>query len=223
MKLRLSICVAIIGLSAHGAVASTSVVALDPIDTDLTSGARSIGAAPAIAIDRTAPKTTLAVPATAPTPSANPLWAVPLSALSNTRNRPIFSASRRPPPSAVAPVAAPLAIAAPRPKDPERPQLALVGTIASGVERFGIFLNQSTAAALRLKVGEDFQGWRLSSVQGREATLEKDTQIVVLTLPQPGATPAEVISRLNPALPPAPGQLLSAPQPRLRLKPNRQM
>jgi general secretion pathway protein N len=143
--------------------------------------------------------------------------------LSNTRSRPIFSASRRPPPSAVATVAPPQAIAAPKPKEPERPQLALVGTIASGVERFGIFLNQSTAAALRLRIGEDFQGWKLSSVQGREATLEKDAQVVVLTLPQPGETPAEAVARLNPGLPPQPGQLLSAPQPRRRGQPNRQM
>ena len=35
-------------------------------------------------------------------PSGNPLWAVPLSLLSVTRDRPIFSPSRRPPPAAVA-------------------------------------------------------------------------------------------------------------------------
>jgi len=222
MNLRFSICVLMLTLSANGAVALTSAANSDPIDADLTDDVRS--AATSIPAVRAVPAQSTPAAATVQRmPSANPLWAVPLSALSNTRSRPIFSASRRPPPSAVAPVAAPQAIAAPKPKDPERPQLTLVGTIANGIERFGIFLNQSTATALRLKIGEDFQGWRLSSVQGREATLEKDTQVVVLTLPQPGSTPAEALSRLNPALPPAPGQLLSQPQPRLRLKPNRQM
>src|SRR5580693_3741706 len=39
--------------------------------------------------------------ATKPLPSGNPLWAVPLSVLTATQERPIFSASRRPPQRAV--------------------------------------------------------------------------------------------------------------------------
>jgi general secretion pathway protein N len=118
--------------------------------------------------------------------SANPLWAMPLAQFSVTRERPIFSPSRRPPPAAVAPVVAPKIAAVPKPREPERPQLTLVGTIASDEDGFGIFLDQSTKAVLRLKVGEDFQGWKLRSVQGRETALEKDRQIVTLVLPQPG-------------------------------------
>lgn len=117
--------------------------------------------------------------------SANPLWAIPLSQLSETRDRPIFSVSRRapPPPAAAKPVVA----KAPPPKVPERPQLSLVGTIASGEEGFGIFLDQATKTALRLKVGEDHNGWRLQSIRGREVTLEKDQQTSVLSLPAPAA------------------------------------
>ena len=121
------------------------------------------------------------------TPSANPLWAIPLATLSNTRERPIFSSSRRPPPSVVASV--PVAKApppAPKPPRVEHPQLSLVGTIASGEQSFGIFVDQTTKAALRLKIGEEYQGWRLRSVQGREAMLERDQQTAILTLPQPG-------------------------------------
>jgi general secretion pathway protein N len=116
-------------------------------------------------------------------PSANPLWAVPLSQLSETRDRPIFSVSRRPP--APPAVAKPVAVKAPPPKVPDRPQLSLVGTIASGEEGFGIFLDQATKTALRLKVGEDHHGWRLQSIHGREVTLEKDQQTSVLSLPSP--------------------------------------
>jgi general secretion pathway protein N len=61
----------------------------------------------------------------------------------------------------------------------------LIGTVASDEEGFAIFLDQSTKAALRLKVGEDYQGWKLRSIQGREATLEKDQRVVPLALPQP--------------------------------------
>ncbi len=51
---------------------------------------------------------------------------------------------------------------------------------------FGIFLDQSNKTALRLKIGEDFQGWKLRSINGREVTMEKDEQGAVLALPQPG-------------------------------------
>jgi general secretion pathway protein N len=116
--------------------------------------------------------------------SANPLWAIPLSQLPITRDRPIFSPSRRPPPPAVAPAAIPKVAAVPKPREPERPQLTLVGTIASDDEGFGIFLDQSTKVVFRLKVGQDHQGWKLRSVQGREAILEKDQLVVPLALPQ---------------------------------------
>jgi general secretion pathway protein N len=112
--------------------------------------------------------------------SANPLWAIPLAVLRNTRDRPVFSVSRRPPPAAVAPVAVAKPPAPPpQPLRVERPQLSLVGTIAGSDQSFGIFVDQTTKAVLRLKIGEDYQGWRLHAVQGREATLMRDQQTIV--------------------------------------------
>jgi len=121
---------------------------------------------------------------------ANPLWAIPLATLSDTRDRPIFSPSRR------APIQTPVAIArppAPPPPPPprvERPPLLLVGTVAGDSESFGIFVDRGTSTALRLKLGEDYQGWRLRDVRGRDVALERDQQTVVLSLPQPGADSA---------------------------------
>ena len=60
-------------------------------------------------------------------------------------------------------------------------------------------MDQSTKAVLRLKVGEDFQGWKLRSVQGRETALEKDQQVVTLVLPQPGV--GQVTSEVPPPPP----------------------
>jgi general secretion pathway protein N len=161
-----------------------------------------------------------APPAPAPIPeralSANPLWAIPLSALSGTRDRPIFSSSRRPPAPAVAPAAV-LNVVVPKPKEPERPPLSLVGTIAGDDEGFGIFLDQATKEALRLKIGEDYQGWKLRSVQGREAILERNQQVLTLALPQPGPVqPAsEVRTEVRPPPPASAGKLLSVTsQPR---------
>jgi hypothetical protein len=149
---------------------------------------------------------------TEPTPSANPLWAIPLATLSNTRERPIFSSTRRPPPAAVASaLVAKTPPPPPKPPTVDRPQLSLVGTIAGSDQSFGIFVDQATKAALRLKLGEDYQGWKLRSVPGREVTLERDQQTTILSLPQPGAA-AAVQVRLRAENVATPGPAVAAPE-----------
>ena len=128
--------------------------------------------------------------------SPNPLWEIPLFKLSTTRERPIFSPSRRPPPVVIAaPPASPAPPPPPKLPRVERPQLSLVGTVSGDDERFGIFVDQTTKAALRLRIGEDYQGWKLRAVQGREVTLEYEQQSAILTLPQPGTTPGQPFLR----------------------------
>jgi general secretion pathway protein N len=125
--------------------------------------------------------------ARAPERSVNPLWAIPLSTLTATREKPIFLPSRRPPAPAVA--GPPPAVAAPPPPppaEPQRPQLALVGAIVGDAESFAIFLDQSTGAVLRLKTGEGHGGWVLQAVKGREAILQREQETVIFTLPVPG-------------------------------------
>jgi len=135
-------------------------------------------------------------PAAEPVRPGNPLWAIPVKDLSATRERPIFSPSRRPPPPAVAAVPY-VPPPPPRPAGPQRVQLVLVGTVVNSKEGFGIFLDQTTNTVLRLRTGENHQGWILLSVQGREATLQKDRDTTVLALPardadQSGIAPANV-------------------------------
>ena len=167
MRRSFTIGLTLLALSVHD-VASAAAVSSDALDADLGDEARP-SRPPAVSSTPAEPVTAVRVvaPPAAParTPSANPLWAVPLSQFSVTRDRPIFSPSRRPPPAAIA--AEPVAKSPPRKKEIEPPQLSLVGTIASGDEGFGIFLDQSTKAALRLKLGEDHQGWKLRAIRGR--------------------------------------------------------
>lgn len=192
---------------------STATVPIDAGDLDASPPRRVDTPATSSLWDRPASPAPVVVNAAAPTKpaepervrSANPLWAIPLATLTTTRDRPIFSPSRRPPPPVVAstPVtAAPL----PRPKPVkiERPQLALVGTIAGPDQSFGIFVNPTNKAALRLRVGEEYQGWRLRAVAPREVTLEHDEQTTVLSLPtrdanaaQPVLTKAESTSAIS--------------------------
>ncbi len=135
------------------------------------------------------PVVSVTAPKVSPRPervlSVNPLWAIPLTQLSETRDRPIFSPSRRPPPPPMM-ATEPVAVAPPV-REQEPPPLSLVGTIVSGDEGFGIFLDRSGSSAFRLKIGENYGGWKLLAVRGREATMMKDRQTAILTLPEPGS------------------------------------
>jgi hypothetical protein len=153
-------------------------------------------------------------PAPAPAPAAaepvsrelpaNPLWAIPLKQLSDTRERPIFSPSRRPPAAAVVgPPPAPATVRVP-PKStgPQSPELSLIGTVVGTTESIAVFVDDATKNAVRLHTGDAHNGWTLQSVQGREATLAKDSEIITLNLPQPGvertaAIPSSAGSRPN--------------------------
>lgn len=189
---RLAVRLAILLGSAFGLSASTSALPSDmsDLDADTPREANAIPGSPLLDSPAVSVPVVVKSPERPPAaanhmPSANPLWAIPLTILSNTRERPIFSPSRRPPPPAAA--SAPVSQAPlPQPARLERPQLSLVGTIVGDDRSFGIFVDQSRNAALRLKIGEDYQGWKLRSVQGRKATLERDQQSAILSLPQPG-------------------------------------
>lgn len=139
-------------------------------------------------------------------PSGNPLWAIPLSSLNATRERPLFTPSRRAPAPAVAgPVAAaPPPPPPPPPAEPERPPLMLIGVISGESEGFAVFLDQSTNNVVRLKTGQDHSGWVLRGVKGREATLHKNGKSETLALPVPGVGIAggEPASGPPPVMPP---------------------
>jgi general secretion pathway protein N len=130
------------------------------------------------------PKRTSPV-ASDPAPGGNPLWSLPLSALSVTRERPIFSPSRRPPPSVVAaPYVPPPGPPPPPPKPPgpDHPLLTLLGTLAGDSQGVGIFLNEADKSTLRLRTGEAHDGWILRSVRSGEATFENGDRTATLAL-----------------------------------------
>ena len=89
-------------------------------------------------------------PSPAPTPrplSANPLWGIPLKTLSNTRDRPVFSPSRRPPPVAVAEPEVSKPLPPPRKVAVEPPPLSLVGTITGELRNIPRSIEQDRVAA----------------------------------------------------------------------------
>ncbi|RBP04661.1 hypothetical protein DFR50_13845 [Roseiarcus fermentans] len=195
---RLPAAAAIAGLLAGlaGGVARAGDVSLAAIETD--SGDR--GANSALQSEGGAPE---------PEPAAtgNPLWAIPISKLSATRERPLFSVSRRPqtpaaPAAPAAPAPTPTLVA--RPAAPETPPLTLVGTIIGAGSRIAILYDESSKIASGVREGERASGWTLRSVDPRSATLEGNGRMVTLDLPEPAAQPS-------------PKPSLSTPQRRRRL------
>jgi hypothetical protein len=166
------------------ALSATDPAAVSPIDSTTSRGILNAGS--------DSPEPASPVARERPLLRGNPLWAVPLSALSATRERPLFSPSRRPPaPAVVAVPRAPVAARpAPKAEEPDHPLLTLVGTVAGETGGIGIFVDQATNNVIRLRTGENHDGWVLRSVQGREASFEKDQRAATLALPPPGAGPS---------------------------------
>ena len=133
----------------------------------------------------------------------NPLWAVPLTELSATGERPIFTPARRP--------SRPVATEAPATSTPQqaqampdRPALSLLGTVteADGAGGIGIFIDDIAKRAMRLKAGEQHEGWALRRVQRGRVVMERNgTRVTLVLAPRDSALPAA------PALP------TSVPQP----------
>jgi general secretion pathway protein N len=118
-----------------------------------------------------------------PRQGGNPLWSIPLSVLTATSERPIFSASRRPPQRAVvAPTVDPIAPPPQKAAEPERPPLTLIGAVVGDSDAIAVFMDRTNQKFVRLRQGDTHAGWVLSEVQRREVTLKKADRSEVLAL-----------------------------------------
>jgi hypothetical protein len=120
--------------------------------------------------------------------AGHPLRAIPLSELSQTRARPLFSPSRRPsaPPVVGALPTPPTPLAPPPKREADHPRLTLLGTIVGQSMAIGVFIDEASHDVVRLKAGEAHDGWTLHAVAGRTAVFEKDgDRAATLVLPAP--------------------------------------
>ncbi|HEY1942356.1 MAG TPA: hypothetical protein VGH40_09560 [Roseiarcus sp.] len=117
----------------------------------------------------------------------NPLWAIPSDSLSATRDRPLFSRSRRPAAVAVAPVSTPTATVVAKPAAPEPPPFKLLGTIVGLEARVALLKDRSSSSVLRVHEGETQSGWRAVKVAARSIVLARGADTVTLDLPKPDA------------------------------------
>ena len=129
-------------------------------------------------------------------PAANPLWAIPLSALSETRERPPFAPTRKPPPVVADTRPRPPERLPPRAAAPEQPPLKLIGTIVGEAKGFGLFLDTANKEVVRLSTGSSYHGWLLRTVHERSVVLEKNHLNQTLALPTPPPPQPATITRL---------------------------
>lgn len=192
----LALLCAVLGITESVAATSSRMDILS--DDAASSPAESVDVGAVRPIARPTPA------ANKPAPRGNPLWSVPLSALTGTQERPIFSATRRPPPRAVAAAPAEEAQTPPPPKPVEAPPpLMLVGAVVGEGDAIAILVNRIDQKIIRLRQGESLDGWSLASVLPREVTLKQGDRSEVLALqrldgsPGPATGPADSGGKLT--------------------------
>ena len=152
--------------------------------------------------------------AQAPAPTtetlANPLEAQSLDRLSATRERPLFSPTRRPtpPPPPPPPDAAPVAVA------PQPPNVQLFGIVMDDEGARAIVRSDSTKVD-RVQIGDDIGGWKVAQIEGRRLVLSLDGRFATFTLfsnnngqqtprdPEQTATQAGSVTNQSPSAPQA--------------------
>ena len=117
--------------------------------------------------------------------TANPLASIPLSALSETRNRPLFAVTRRPPPAIISQAPAANATPANSPSERERAPFSLVGTIVGLNAGVAILMDPTTNRVMQVRQGRADSGWTVQSVGARSIVLQKGALIETVQLPHP--------------------------------------
>jgi hypothetical protein len=108
----------------------------------------------------------------------SPLAAQPLDRLSATRERPLFSPTRRPPPPP------PPVVAAPEPPPPPSPppDVALFGIVMDGDEVRAVVRAGPAAKIMNVRVGDDIGGWKVAQIDGRRLILSLDDRIATFMM-----------------------------------------
>lgn len=199
-RVRLFLLTCLLALLSAAAVVEmrTARAATSVIDFPAMPGTAPMGAVddeqPAPVQPRAAPAAPSSVTtySRAPGQPANPLRNIPLSGLKETRDRPVFARTRRPPAIALPVMMSAPPVAIPRPPEPVAPPLALVGTVAGSGDGVAVFAETTGRGLIRLRVGESHKDWMLQSIDGRAVTLQRASSSATLSLPKPADQPANL-------------------------------
>jgi hypothetical protein len=106
---------------------------------------------------------------------ANPVAALPLASLSATRDRPLFSPSRRPPPAPVVRLIEPAPVPPVPPAPP--PSIALIGVITEAEGSFAVVNQAGTNKSIRARMGDQIDGWTVTQIADRQLVLSRDGRV----------------------------------------------
>jgi general secretion pathway protein N len=132
----------------------------------------------------------------------NPLAVLRLEDLASTRERPLFSPTRRPPPPpAEAPAPPPPPAVEEKAAAVEPPPFDLIGAVVGEAYNLVLLRNRSTNEVTRLREGDEKDGWRVGTVSLHSAAIERDGRVEMLAFPAasvPGAASAPMLAGAGP-------------------------
>jgi hypothetical protein len=108
----------------------------------------------------------------------SPLGAQPLEQLSATRERPLFSPTRRPPPEPAVVVQGP----PPPPPPPPPPDVALYGIVMDGEQARAVIRANPADKLTRVGIGDDVGGWKVAQIEGRRLVLSLDGRLATFDM-----------------------------------------
>jgi len=141
----------------------------------------------------------------------NPAVPAPLDRLSATRERPLFSPTRRPP-AAPAP---PSVIGAERVPLAPPPTVALIGIVLNAEGAQALVRAGPADRPVRLRRGDEIGGWKVTEIDRRQLVLSLDGRSVTVTLFTPGRVKRIASGDAGIPRPPIPQ---SDDQPRARVR-----
>ncbi|MCA6120293.1 hypothetical protein J6500_00015 [Bradyrhizobium sp. WSM 1704] len=118
----------------------------------------------------------------------NPVELQPLQQLSATKDKPLFSPTRRPPPKPVAPVAR----QEPPPPPAPPPSVVVLGIVSeNGGGRAAIRTAGTSDKVVRVRTGDDVDGWKVERIEPRRLVLTQGERSVDLAMFGGGAKPTK--------------------------------
>jgi type II secretory pathway component PulC len=108
----------------------------------------------------------------------NPLAVHSLDRMSATRERPVFSPSRRPPAPPPQPI---VQLPSPSPP-PAPPNMSLFGVVLEANEARAVVRIAPKNDIVRLRVGEEIGGWKVTQIERRRLVLSLDDRSATFTL-----------------------------------------
>jgi hypothetical protein len=140
----------------------------------------------------------------------NPIASHPLSQLTATRERPLFTPSRRPP-NPAPPVRVAVAAAPPPVLPPAPPPFVLVGTITGQAANIAIVKHDKTGEATSLKAGDVRDGWTVTAIERRAVRFSRDERTEEIALQKSPTDLVRLAAEPSRALGMLPAPIILAP------------